>query len=77
MTIARSSWGEGCLIRCPEHVTYDISRTCNHWTAEALAAAGLWVDAGRVPTAAGLIRQATTGANGFRLIWDPELREDR
>jgi hypothetical protein len=77
VTIAPSSWGEGFLIRCPEHVTYDISRTCNHWTAEALAAAGLWVDAGRVPTAAGLIRQATTGANGFRLIWDPELREDR
>jgi hypothetical protein len=74
VTIAPSSWGGGRLIRCPDHVTYDISRTCNHWTAEALAAAGLSIHSGTLLTAGDLIRQATSGANGFRLIRDPRRR---
>jgi Protein of unknown function (DUF2459) len=71
VTIGPSSWGEGRLIRCPDDVTYDISRNCNHWTAEALAAAGLSIDARKVLTAGAVVRQANSAANGFRLIWDP------
>lgn len=71
VTIAPSSWGEGRLVRCPVDVTYDISRNCNHWTAEALAAAGLPIDTRKVLTAGALVRQANSAANGFRLIWDP------
>lgn len=77
VTIAPSSWGGGRLIRCPDHVTYDISRNCNHWTAEALAAAGLTIHSGTFLTAGDLVRQATSGANGFRLIRDPRRRGGR
>jgi Protein of unknown function (DUF2459) len=75
VTIAPSSWGAGRLIRCPDHVTYDISRNCNRWTAEALAATGFPIDAGIVLTSGAVIRRATSGANGFRLIWDPRFRK--
>jgi hypothetical protein len=71
ITIAPSSWGNGRLIRCPERLPYDISRMCNNWTAEALAATGLSIDTQRVLTAIDVIDQATSGANGFRLIWNP------
>jgi len=71
VTIGPSSWGDGCLIRCPAGRPYHLSRMCNTWTAEALAAAGWAVDPKKVLTAGSVIVQATSAANGFRLIWDP------
>jgi hypothetical protein len=76
VTIGRSSWGGGRLIRCPAHLPYDISRMCNHWTADVLAAAGLAIDPDRVLTAWDVIRPAMSARNGFRLIWDPARRQD-
>ncbi len=75
-TIAPSSWGEGRLIRCPDHLPYHISRMCNDWTAEALASTGLPIDPKGVLTARDVIGQATSGTNGFRLIWDPRHRRN-
>lgn len=77
ITIAPSSWGDGRLIRCPDHFPYDISRMCNAWTAEALAATGIPINPEGFMTARGVIDQATSGANRFRLIWDPSGRRSQ
>ncbi len=77
ITIAPSSWGDGRLIRCPDHLSYDISRMCNAWTAEALAATGMPINPEGLLTARGLIDQATSGTNRFRLIWDPSGRRSQ
>ena len=71
ITIAPSSWGDGRLIRCPDHIPYHIFRMCNSWTAEALAVTGLLIDPEKALSAGGVVDQATSGTNGFRLIWDP------
>lgn len=75
LTIARSSWGEGRLIRCPENYSYYFPRICNVWTAQALESCGYSINVPTGLSANGLVRQATSKKNGFRKIWDPSDKE--
>ena len=72
MTIAKSSWGEGRLIRCPENYSYYFPRICNVWTAQALDSCGYSINVPTALSANGLVRQATSKKNGFRKIWGGE-----
>lgn len=77
ITIAPSSWGSGRLIRCPATEPYDITRMCNNWTAEALAATGVAIDPSRVLAAWDVIGPATSGRHGFHLIWHPAWKKEK
>jgi hypothetical protein len=72
VTIGPSSWGNGCLIRCPENYAYYFPRICNVWTAQAMQSCGFDIRTASSLSANGLIREAQSQANGFKLIWDPE-----
>ncbi|WP_193210753.1 DUF2459 domain-containing protein [Luteolibacter marinus] len=72
LTIGKSSWGNGRLIRCPENYSYYFPRICNVWTAQALDSCGFSIAVPAALSANGLVRQATSRKNGFRKIWDGE-----
>lgn len=72
VTIGKSSWGEGLLIRCPENYSYYFPRICNVWTAQGLESCGFSMNVPTALSASGLVRQATSEKNGFKKIWDGE-----
>jgi hypothetical protein len=70
VTIGKSSWGEGRLIRSPH--PYYFPRICNIWTVDALRAAGFRIGGLRGLSADGMVKQVTRPVNGFQQIWAPE-----
>ncbi|MGB6222210.1 DUF2459 domain-containing protein [Haloferula sp.] len=70
VTVSKSSWGEGLLIRSPH--SYYFPRICNIWTVDALRAAGFKIGGYRGLSADGMVRQVTRPENGFQQIWAPE-----
>ncbi len=66
VTIGRSPWGDGLLIRSPH--AYYFPRICNIWTVDALNSAGFQMGGIRGLSADGVIRQAERQENGFRQI---------
>ena len=73
VVVARSSWGEGVMVRSPH--AYYFPRICNIWTVEALNAAGFKFHGLTGLSADGVVRQARRGRNGFQKIWDPRWQD--
>lgn len=69
MTVDKSSWGEGMLIKSPSNYTYYFPRICNVWTSQALVSCGFDFKTIKSLSADGIIRQAVLPKNGFKKIW--------
>lgn len=67
VVLGPSSWGGGVLLESRH--SYYFPRICNVWTAQAIEACGVELNALQAVSANGLIKQVETPSTGFEQIW--------